>query len=130
MKCDGFGNLINHSSNLDGTKRSAKACYIINTFNPKNAKELGEIISKNSNPSSESIYLIGIPMFFNDERLVKFCEKNSTKPWINNCVSSTDSIDLPADMCKLSPLFAKKYPGEKWHQAVREFEATLRGGHK
>ena len=124
MKCDSFGNLINHSSEEDGIKRSAKACYIIKTFDPQTADELKEILKDNNNYASKWIWHISYPMFFNDKQLVDYCKKIkiSNSAWLNYCVTKLDMIDLGADMSKLSPALSKKYGGEKWHNLVRELE--------
>ncbi|MBD3245116.1 MAG: hypothetical protein GF335_03935 [Candidatus Moranbacteria bacterium] len=126
MKCDdNFGNLIKHISDEDGTLRSAKACYIIKEFNPDNATELAEIILNNINRNSDTIYHARVPMFYNNKKLVKYVESFTASRWINYHITKLDTIDLPADMCKLSPKFKKRYPGDKWHDAVREFESRL-----
>ena len=110
ISCDNkFGNLINHSSNRDGTIRSAKTCYIIKKFNPTNAGDVAEILIKNRAKKVKTIYDKEYPMFFNDKRLVNFCLKTDKKEWLNYCVSHIDSVDLSADLWKLSPIIHKKY---------------------
>lgn len=73
----GFGNLISHISDHDGTRRSAQACYIIEKHNPQNAKDLAKIIHDNNLEGTR----IGweMPIFWKDKELVDFCELGSQK---------------------------------------------------
>lgn len=132
-ECDKFGNLINHMSERDGTKRSAQACFIIKRFNPKSAKELADVIRENK--LEENIIGWHLPMFGESDKLVHFCkkeaekhdfyngkttssmsetEKQRKKSWnewyVTDCVTHADDIDLCADIWKLSPEINKNYP--------------------
>lgn len=137
---DKFGNLIGHSSEHDGTIRSAKACYIINKYNPKSASDVADILIKNRNKEIKTIEDVEYPMFFEDKKLVEYCEKQEKPTWVNYCVSHVDSVDLSADLWKLSPTLHKKYKKnlvissptfgthhfEGWHKLKRDIAVELR----
>ena len=74
------GNLIEHISDYDGTRRSEQACYIIEKFNPENAKDMAAIVYGNlqstvaGNPMHDYY-----PMLWEDKKLVDFCYNESQK---------------------------------------------------
>jgi hypothetical protein len=132
-ECDKFGNLINHMSEHDGTRRSAQACFIIKRFNPKSAVDLANVIRENK--LEENIIGWHLPMFAESDRLMHFCkkeaeqhdfyngkvtssmsetEKKRKKDWnewyVTDCVTHADDVDLCADIWKLSPEINKNYP--------------------
>lgn len=146
---DDFGNLIHHSSDFDGTHRSAKACFIIDHFGPKNAEQLGNILKNHYNEEWERFTAEGeeglqYPMFRQDEELIEFCKEEvfGDEGWLssedakqmkyNKCVGDIDTTDIVADVWKLSDEFQENYPskedkymfgdyiGSGWHKALKE----------
>lgn len=135
---EGFGNLIGHISEHDGTRRSAHACYMIEKYNPQDAKDTAKIIFDNN--IQRGIIGWNMPMFWKDKELVDFCHMESqeqhsgfysgkTEPWMSeegkegkkewhdwymhSCVAHADDVDLIADLWKLSPNIHANYPSEK-----------------
>lgn len=131
----GPGNLIEHISEHDGTRRSIQACHIIEKFNPQNAKDFAKIIYDNNIEKGISWNL---PMFWENKELVNFCQleaqksdfysgkteprmsdeaKEHKKHWhewyMQRCVVNPDDVDLSADIWKLSPTIMQNYPSEK-----------------
>lgn len=130
------GNLIGHISEHDGTRRSIQACYIIEKFNPQNAKDFAKIIYDNN--LEKGIIGWNLPMFLENKDLVDFCQLESQKsdfysgktdPWMSaeakekkkewhewymhRCVAHADDVDLSADIWKLSPTIMENYPSER-----------------
>jgi len=138
--CEEFGNLINHSSIHDGTVRSAKACFMINKFNPKSAEEVANILKKNKK-DIKTIYEKEYPMFFEDKKLVNYCKEyhKGKEEWVNYCVSHIDMVDISADLWELSPILKEKYKEpliiesptfgkgvfEGWHRLKKDVEKEL-----
>ncbi len=118
------GNLIGHISDYDGTRRSEQACYIIEKFNPENAKDMAAILYGNLQPTVAGNPMHGYyPMLWEDKKLVDFCKKdmrergksiNDENHWIlKGCVGHIDNIDIYADVWRLSPTLQHRYPTNK-----------------
>lgn len=128
------GNLIGHISDHDGTRRSEQACYIIEKYNPENAKDMAAILYGNIQPilagnEMHSYY----PMFWEDKKLVEFCHRESQTTldghfskgdkyewYMKSCVGHVDTIDIHADIWRLSPTIKHEYPTTKtWREKFK-----------
>jgi len=129
-KCDHkFGNLIDHASKHDGTKRSAQACHIIRKYNPKTAKDVANILAGDRNRNVKTIEDVEYPMFFDNKKLVNYCKKEKTR-WKNYCVSHVDSVDISADLWELSPTLRKKYAKPMVIKSPTFGTGTFEGWHR
>jgi len=127
-------NLINHSSDYDGIIRSEKACYIIEKFNPQNAAEIAMILDGNRQwVTGDNRMVWYYPMFWEDKKLVKFCEDYAKKHgydegFIKGCVGYIDDVDISADIWELSPTIRVQYPTvSTFHEKFKNSRIILGG---
>jgi hypothetical protein len=115
-------NLIQHSSDWDGSLRSFKATYALERYRPNSAGQIARIWLEEMNPPPGNVYQVQFPMFLENADLVRFVEANipleDTK-WKNYYITHWDLTDSVADMWKLSPELQKAYPTvDEWFQGV------------
>jgi len=117
-------NLINHISEYDGIRRSEQACYIIEKYNPQDAKDMAFILVGNKQPTTAGNKMHDYyPMFWENKKLVEFCHNESQTShnghfakgenyewYMKNCVGHVDDTDIHADIWELSPNIKLRYP--------------------
>jgi len=117
-------NLINHINEHDGIRRSEQACYIIEKYNPQDAKDMASILVGNKQPTTAGNEMHDYyPMFWEDKKLVEFCHNESQTQhnghfakgkryewYMKSCVGHVDNVDIHADVWNLSPTIKIQYP--------------------